>query len=207
MRRLYLRKRKFLPFAAAFVLSLALPVMFLCIALSPVFNNLATAGCENHTRAVLYSAVYSVSENEDFSAISETNEQNGKITSISLNAKNTNRIRTLIATKINTLLADEDYSTFSVPVGNLTGIPLLSGRGFKIPLKIVPLGSADADIVSDFSDAGINQTRHSVYVKASVKVRLMTPFSSSVTETTTKIPLTETVIVGDIPHLYAGGSK
>ena len=204
MKKLHLRKRKFSLFASVFILAAILPLIILPIAVSPVFFNLATAGCENFARNALYSAVYSVSESENFSALSQINEQNGKITSISLNAKSANKIHSLIATKLNSELSKEDYQTFSIPLGNLTGIPLFSGRGFNIPLKIVPLGAADTDIVSDFSDAGINQTKHSVYVTVSAKLKLMTPFTSSVTEVTTKVPLTETVIVGDTPHLYAG---
>ena len=203
MRRLHFRKRKFSLFTATFFPLLLFPLLFFSIALSPAFANLATAGVENYTRSILYSAVNSVSESEDFSSLSDIKEQNGKITSISLDAKSANRIRSLIASSLNSALAKEEYYEFSIPVGNLTTIPILSGRGFKIPLKIVPLGSVDADIVSDFSDAGINQTKHSVYVKVSAKMRLMSPFSSSVTETETKVPLTETVIVGDIPRLYS----
>lgn len=146
-----------------------------------------------------------VSESEDFCSLSDIKETEGKITSISLNTKNANKIRAVLAEKINSMLSEEKHSTFHIPVGNLTGNPLFSGRGFEIPIRIIPLGSIDADICSELTDAGINQTKHSVYIKTSAKVSLMTPFSSAVTETKTNIPLTETVIVGDIPHLYAGG--
>ena len=180
---------------------------FLFISFSPAFFTVAKSACGNQVRSLLYSAVLSVSESEDFSSLADIKEVNGKITSISLNTKSTNKIRAALAEKINSNLSDEKHSTFHIPVGNLTKIPLLSGRGLKIPVRIIPLGSIDADICSELTDAGINQTKHSVYIKASAKVSLMTPFSSAVTETETSIPLTETVIVGDIPSLYAGGLK
>ena len=207
LRKLLLKRRKIFPFAAGLLISAFAFMLTLYIALSPVFFSVAETLCENRARNMLYSAVLSVSEKEDFADLSDTTVQDGRITGIRLNSKKANTIRALIASKANQLMSEEGYQTCFIPAGNLTNIPLLSGRGFKIPLRIVPLGSVDADIVSDFSGAGINQTKHSVFIKATVNLRVMAPFNSAVTRAETIIPLTETVIVGDVPHLYADREK
>lgn len=177
------------------------------MALSPAFYEIAESLCSNHACSVLYSAIRKISESENFTDLTEISLHEDKITGISLNSAKANRILSDFAATANAMLSSEEYSVFSVPLGNLTGVPLLSGRGSKVPLRVIPMGNTDASIISDFSEAGINQTKHSVYIKARIKLRLMAPFSDKITETETTLPLAETVIVGDIPSLYAAGIK
>ena len=207
MRKLTLKRRRYSSAIYLVLCLILLLFVFFRITVSPVFMSLAKAGGENHIRTVLYSAILSISEKENCKDLAKIIRENGKITGITFDSESANKIRSHLATEVNHLLSKEEYSTFTIPVGNITGIPLLSGRGMKIPIKIVPLGSMDADIVSDFSEAGINQTKHSVYIKIKAGVSLMSPFSSAKTETETTVPLAETIIVGENPHLYASGIK
>lgn len=107
---------------------------------------------------------------------------------------------------MNRRLADRDTAVFSIPLGNLTGIALLSGRGPAIFLHIVPLGSATAQVVSSFRDAGINQTEHTVSLNVCTTVRLMPPFSATVSAETV-LPLSSEVIIGTIPTVYADSTR
>ena len=207
MRKLSLKRRKFFPFIIFVSVILLSVFSAFYIAVSPAFSELAESSSANHLSTVLHSAILSAGENHDFSDLAEITKDGGKVTSIVLNSKKANEIRSLMALKANSMLSSEEYSTFRIPLGNITKIPLLSGRGYKIPLKIVPMGNIHADIYSDFTDAGINQTKYSVYVKLTAKVRLMSPFCGAVTSSSASVPLTETIIVGDIPHLYASGEK
>ena len=207
MRRLSMKKRRLLFPVLFFAIPLLLPAGFYCLTTSPAFMLLAESGCKNHTESAMYNAVLAVSEKEDFSNLAEIMISDEKITGITLNSEKVNRIRSLFAEKANALFSGNEYSEFSIPIGNLTGIPLLSGRGFKIPLRTIPLGGVEADIFSDLCDAGINQTKHSVYIKAKATVKLMYPFSSTISVSETTIPLSETVITGEIPDFFASGEK
>ncbi len=202
MRRLRLKRRRFLPFIILLSLLLIFTLLFFYITLSPVYFELAASGCKNHTSSLIYKSILDLPES-DFNDLTEIFEDNGKIRSISLNSGKANRIRSFVADSINSLFKDKNYATYKVPLGNLFKLPLLSGRGPLIHIRIVPLGSFEADILSEFSEAGINQTKHSVYIEAKAKVRLISPFYGTEHTVTTKVPLTETVIVGDVPTLYA----
>ncbi|MBR6720165.1 MAG: sporulation protein YunB [Clostridia bacterium] len=206
MKRLNLKKRRFLPFITLSLITVFIFITLSAVFMSSAFSVLAESGASNIARAALYEALNSVSESEDFSDLSVILRENGKICGISLNSAKVNKITSSFASKANSTLAKDDYSVFNLPLGNLTGIPLLSGRGMKIPLRIVQLGSIDATVSSEFSSAGINQTKHSVYINAKVSLRLMAPFSDKVTETEMLLPLSETVIAGEIPSLYASGT-
>ncbi len=202
MRKLRLKRRRFLPFIILFSIILSLTFLFLYIVLSPVYYELASSGCKNHTSSLLYKSISSLPE-EDFLNLTEITRENGEVKSISLNSAKVNLIRSRLASSMNEIFKNENCAAYKVPLGNLFNTPVLSGRGPSIPIKIVPLGSFEADIISEFSESGINQTKHSVYIEAKAKVRLISPFSGQEHQIVTKVPLTETVIVGSVPTLYA----
>lgn len=190
-----------------FVLSAIFTFLLLTMLFSPVFNSLAKAGAINSGLDILYSSIAAVAERKDFSEVTVISRHGNKISGISLNSGKANRILADFASTVNSALSGGEYPTFYIPVGNLTKIPLLSGRGLKIPIKTVCLGGVDAKIISDFSGAGINQTKHSVYIKAKLSIRLMYPFSEDVTEAEALIPISETVIVGDTPSYFIPYTK
>ena len=103
------------------------------------------------------------------------------------------------------LLDDEIYSieddAIGIPVGNLTGIQLLGGRGPEIPVKIVAVSSSDADFQGEFLDAGINQTIHRIMMDVSLELIILLP---SITDrVTTEVCVAETVLLGPVPNSYA----
>ena len=60
----------------------------------------------------------------------------------------------------------------------------------------------NTDFSTEFENAGINQTRHRVYLKVSAQVRIVAPLSGSAIEVQTVVPITEMIIVGDVPDTY-----
>ena len=85
---------------------------------------------------------------------------------------------------------------------NDAGIDLLSGIGPIIHIEVVPLGQATAAFGSEFTSAGINQTRHSITMQVSATVTIILPRESIETEVTTHVDVAETVIVGVVPDSY-----
>ena len=91
-----------------------------------------------------------------------------------------------------------------MPVGSLTGISLFSGRGFSLPVEVVAVGSAHGDFQSQFTSAGINQTRHRILLEVTVSVEILLPGETMQTEICPQVPIAETVIVGQVPDTYLG---
>ena len=56
------------------------------------------------------------------------------------------------------------------------------------------------DFKSEFSSAGINQTKHEVVAQVDVKMSDVMPMGTVGTELSTSIPLVQTVIVGEVPE-------
>lgn len=63
-------------------------------------------------------------------------------------------------------------------------------------------GKIEADIDSEFSSVGINQTLHRIYLNLNCSIGILTPFKSISKTVSSKVLLTETVIVGEVPSTY-----
>ena len=86
----------------------------------------------------------------------------GRITALKTNIGEVNRLKTDILNIINDEILALDNSDLGIPLGSLFLPELLSGRGPSIPVRILSIRNSDANFISKFSQAGINQTLHQV---------------------------------------------
>lgn len=112
------------------------------------------------------------------------------------------RIRSSVAKKLLVYFTDADRMTVSVPLGSVSGVEWLSGRGPTVDIKLVLAHGLRAYIGSDFKEEGINQTLHRVTVCLDVEVGVLTPTCVTTVRVANAYPIAETVIVGDVPDAY-----
>ncbi len=93
-----------------------------------------------------------------------------------------------------------------VPIGALTGIEALAGFGQKINIKIIPISNVECRFVSKFVDAGINQTKHSLYLEIVSDISIILPSKSTNLASTIEVLICESVISGKIPDTYLQAS-
>ena len=60
----------------------------------------------------------------------------------------------------------------------------------------------NTQLISEFSEAGINQTLHRILLEVSVDVSAIIPGYTTSVDVTTNFVVAETVIVGSIPDSY-----
>ena len=133
-------------------------------------------------------------------------EESGCVTSITTDSLKINRIARDTA-----YLSQENLNKMSaegilVPIGALTGIEALAGFGQKINIKIIPISNVECRFVSKFTDAGINQTKHSLYLEIVSDISIIMPSKSTNLASTTEVLVCESVIAGKIPDVYLQGS-
>ncbi len=92
----------------------------------------------------------------------------------------------------------------SVPIGTLIGNEYTVGRGPEIGFKMKYSGTVTTNLYSEFSEAGINNTLHTVSLEVSNSIYILIPWGSVEKEVKTKYILAETVIVGKVPDAYTG---
>ena len=137
---------------------------------------------------------------EDISNV--VKDEKGNIKMIQMNVVSVNSITSDVALKIQEGLENYNSEEFSIKLGTFTGTKILSGRGPNIPIKMSTVGNVETDLVSQFSQSGINQTLHRIYLNVSCTVTVLTPFDSIEQKITNQVLIAEAVIVGEVPSTY-----
>lgn len=114
-----------------------------------------------------------------------------------------NRFRSELTLLVTEKIASTNNAEITIPLGNLSGLEILSNRGPNLRVDAYPYGEVFVELLNEFSDAGINQTRHAMTVKVTLQVSLMLPGHRSYgTKVVTTVPMSETVVVGSVPNSY-----
>lgn len=105
------------------------------------------------------------------------------------------------------LMAEEELNSdenqfIDVPLGAALGIKSLSGFGPRIAIQILPVGAVHASFDTDFESAGINQTRHRIFLTLRATVSLIIPTGSQLVEVESTMPIAESIIVGGVPDSF-----
>ena len=137
---------------------------------------------------------------EDISNI--IRDEQGNIKMIQMNVITVNAITSDVAIKIQQELNNYKSGEFYIRLGTFTGTKILAGRGPNVPIKMSTIGNVDTELVSQFSQAGINQTLHRIYLNVSCTVTVLTPFDSIDQKITNQVLIAEAVIVGEVPETY-----
>ena len=90
----------------------------------------------------------------------------------------------------------------SVPLGTVSGITYLSGRGPGIRVTFTPVGSVESDFDSELVSSGINQSLYRVNIRLTSTIRLIMPGVSHSIEVSAKAAIAESIIVGEVPQVY-----
>ncbi|WHH59255.1 sporulation protein YunB [Petroclostridium sp. X23] len=137
---------------------------------------------------------------EDLITFQKNNE--GQIMALQANIIKMNQLKTAISMSIQQKIVNIDSTQINVPIGNVINSQMLAGWGPRIPVKLLPVGTAQADFKSSFQTAGINQTKHQILLEIHSNVSVLLPMIKSNSEVTTAIPVAETIIVGSVPDQY-----
>lgn len=124
----------------------------------------------------------------------------GKVSLMQANTILMNSIAADMALEVQEQLKNLSNSKVKVPISNAFNRYLLNLPSLN--LQIQPQGSVNVGFATEFEEAGINQTRHRIYLIVSTDIRIIVPLISKTIDITTNIPIAETVIIGDVPEQY-----
>lgn len=136
--------------------------------------------------------------------IIEKNQQN-EITLMSANSIFMNKIAREILDKVSENIENKLKNGVNIPIFAFSGLELLSGYGKEINFKSISISSVNCNFTSDFKSAGINQTLHNIYLEIKTIINVDFPTDKYDEEFSTKVLLTEAVLVGKIPEIYLNG--
>ena len=127
---------------------------------------------------------------------------NGRITALKTNIGEINRLKTDVLNIINDEILSTDESSLGVALGSVFLPEFLSGKGPKLPVRILVIRNSEADFYSDFSEAGINQTLHKLNMEVFLDVTVLVLGTTTEFTISSHMVVAETVIVGDVPETY-----
>ncbi|MCI9553113.1 MAG: hypothetical protein HFE94_06235 [Acutalibacter sp.] len=126
----------------------------------------------------------------------------GQVSLVTADAKRLNQLKAGVLERLSHSLRGQ--ATAQVPVGSLTGIGLLSGRGFPVPIKLRLEGSAVVEFSTEFASAGVNQTCHRLIMTVRAQAYSQSKRFETAVEAETATVLAETLVVGEVPKWMTG---
>ncbi len=186
------------------LLALALLMLLLERNLESVILDMASARAEAMAVEYIHEAVRDVMEEavtyEDMMTV-QTDAQ-GRVTMLQANAVRMNELATVTALEAQSKLESAESQSIAIPLGAALGVPFLSALGPRIRVHIVPVSAVSAAFSTEFESAGINQTRHKIYLSLRTTVRLVIPSGARQVSLGSQVLIAESIIVGEVPQSY-----
>ncbi len=171
--------------------------------LPEVYSSYVESYLKNTGVRILNDAMSSVFENADNTELTSiTTKSGGTVSSVEMNAAAANGLAAQVSSAVQMRADAIDTTVLNIPAGALLKNPVFSSMGFSIPIKVKPLTLTEMHIRDTFETGGINQTIHKVYIEAVVSVSVRGFLYRSTQSATLEIPISNTVIVGDVPKIY-----
>jgi len=176
--------------------------------LQPILNNICEVEVTGMLTTVINKGINKATNGLSYNDMVriQTNRQ-GHIILMEPNLKFVNRLSSDITLEIQTRLDNLSEKVITIPISQIFGVEVLSKFSPRVNARIIPHGAVKTDVVDEFDSVGINQTRHRLYLKVNTKVRVVVPLTGTEIAVNTQVPMTEAVIVGQVPQVYVGLEK
>ena len=179
-------------------------IAFLNNNITPVIYSLSEAKIKAMTITAINNAISLViNDGIKYSELVEIlRDADGNITAFQAKTARINLIARQISTVSMQNIERMGAKGISVPLGAFTGIPLISGAGPNVKIKVMPVGAVDCTFKSEFSEAGINQTLHKLFLSLNSEMTVVLPYSDKVFNISSDILVSECILVGKVPEVY-----
>ena len=197
------RKRRIFFCLTTVLLAAAGALWYVNVSLRPVLEGLASARVESAAARAMNEAILEVLGDGTAGELLSARESNqGHISLLTADAGKLNLLAADGAAAAQRRIMDLGEQGVSVTLGTLSGVPLLSGLGPRLTFRFTPVGMVQSSFHSEFRSAGINQTLHRITLQLTGTIRVVLPGRAYTVTVTAQAPVSENVIVGDVPEAY-----
>jgi sporulation protein YunB len=172
--------------------------------LKPPLMNLAKVRVKQIATQAINSAITDrLSQGANYDKLIEwQRDNNGNVSSFVLNYAEHMRITADTVSTVQNQLLQLNSMPEHIPLGQAMGSALLASFGPKVPVRLVPMGSAQVSLNTRYENAGINMILVEVYIRIIAEVSVIIPFDSKPEVVETEIPVTYVLVVGGTPMYY-----
>jgi sporulation protein YunB len=195
--------------------SVAISLLFLIISIIPTFiyveKNLEPAlraYAEEEMRVIATKAINQAVDEKltniiDFRELVEFQNYGGVITG-NFNTTEYTHIMNEATLHIEQYLDKISEKEVEIPLGQALNSSILAEITPDIPIRLKPLGTIETTLTARLKNAGINIVMITVYIDIKTTVAIVTPFTTQPTVIRNEHPLTQAVVVGNVPQFYIG---
>lgn len=201
------RRRRALLWLLPTVLLLAAAVFGLNRAIRPTLIGIARARTETAASRAMNEAIAETLASDEGGPLVRVHAESGRVYLLETDSARLNRLGADCALAAQEKIRAIGEQGIAVPLGTALNSTLLNGLGPMIRIRFTPTGSVQAACESGFAGAGINQTLHRITLRLCATVRIMLPGGAQTVTVTTEAPVSESVIVGDVPETFADVSE
>ncbi|MBR4067769.1 MAG: sporulation protein YunB [Clostridia bacterium] len=126
----------------------------------------------------------------------------GRVAMMRANTMRMNQLATETAIIAQEKLNSIENQVVGIPLGAALGLRFLGGFGPRIDVQIVPVGAVSTHYETEFEAAGINQTRHKIFLTLQTSVSLIIPADSRMVSVVSTVPIAESIIIGQVPDSF-----
>lgn len=198
-------RRRFCRWALLVLLSSTLALVSCEQGLGSLSPELTQEVARGYVRQCLAEAVEEGLSETDSPYIRTERDEEGRITAVFADAQALNTLKIAVQSRLSQSL--NGSAGAHVPLGSLTGIALLNGRGPGVPVRMAFEGCADLRFDTEFTTAGVNQSLHRVTLTVEARVYSQSRRFSAYVEESTSTVLAETVVVGPVPQVAVAGAR
>ena len=174
--------------------------------LRPLLSQVAVSNTGDAVTKMINDSVTEIMSREHIGyddLVSLKKDSSGDVTALVTNISKINSLQAEISNRVLEKLYENEAQLIEIPLGNVIGGILFSGRGPDIPVKVVSLSSVYTKFRDNFDAAGINQTRHQIMLDIDVELDILLPGITETVAVYDEIVIAETIVVGEVPGAYA----
>ena len=196
-------KKRILIIAVSVILAILIIIVFINRKLDPIVRDIAGEQIKNNISSIVSNTVREHTFDGEYIKVTYSD---GKIASVGTDAAILNKLQSELISEISGKISDISGYNVAVSFSNIFDDEVIFGKtALSIDATVLPVYSVTGNIRTEFSDAGINQTRYSVILSINVNVSAVLLISTIDVKSEYEICIAEMVIVGDVPSVYFYG--
>jgi sporulation protein YunB len=182
-----------------------LSVIIIETTLQPILHSICETSITGIVTNIVHQAVNRQTDNLSYNdLVTIQTNRDGEIILMQPNLQIVNELSSNITLEVQEALENRRQKEVEIPISQIFGIEILARFVPALNVRIVPYSSVKSNLIDQFESVGINQTKHKIYLKITSKTKVIVPLMSTDIKVNTEVPLTEAVIVGQVPEVYVG---
>jgi sporulation protein YunB len=176
--------------------------------IEPVLHSIARIRAEQMATKAIHDAInQKIIKETDFKKLIDIKEdKDGKVQVATFNSNEYTRIVFESTENVMHALKDMETTPEKIKLGQALRSNLLAQLGPELPITLVPYGNVHVELDTKMQQAGINMVLITVFIIIETKVKIVIPFSTQPAVVQSEVPISNALIVGDVPQFYYDGT-